>query len=439
MENVSKLYRLGTQEESVDLGAGLARWIASPFTNLRKLRELSDFGGAAPEDDERPDLLWALRNVSFTVGQGEVIGIVGGNGAGKSTLLKILARITAPSRGRVSLHGTVASLLEVGTGFHPELSGRDNVFLNGTILGMSRREIESKFDQIVEFAQMEKFIDTPVKRYSSGQRVRLAFAVAAHLEPEILLVDEVLAVGDMEFQRKCVGKMKDVASHGRTVLFVSHNIASIRALCDTGIFMKQGRLIHHGSVEQAISAYLGGLSSGAAIWEAPGFDMAAALEGRLGEVSDGPHLGDGIELLRVDVVDEEGRPIEREAFDQPFSVEFIARFREPVQGVYFEVRVNDTNKTAVFYSRDSRDADHIPERPAGLARYRVKVPGGVLVPGNYNVSVRAMSPTSDRQLPRVDFVSAFELFDSNSIYARANLQWYGKVTTTEQWTARHVG
>jgi lipopolysaccharide transport system ATP-binding protein len=206
---------------------------------------------------EPPPTLWALKDVSFEVMPGEVVGIIGRNGAGKSTLLKVLSRITEPTEGRVELYGRVASLLEVGTGFHPELTGRENIFLNGSILGMSRKEIEAKFDQIVEFAEVERFIDTPVKRYSSGMYVRLAFAVAAHLEPEILIVDEVLAVGDAAFQKKCLGRMRDVANTGRTVLFVSHNMAAVSSLCTKAMVLWEGRVeFPLGDVEEAVQQYL---------------------------------------------------------------------------------------------------------------------------------------------------------------------------------------
>jgi lipopolysaccharide transport system ATP-binding protein len=201
------------------------------------------------------ETFWALEDVSFQVKEGEVLGIIGRNGAGKSTLLKILSQVTTPTSGQIKIKGRIASLLEVGTGFHPELTGRENVFLNGAILGMTKAEIRSKFDEIVAFSEIEEFIDTPVKRYSSGMYVRLAFAVAAHLEPEILICDEVLAVGDAEFQKKCMGKMKDVAGHGRTILFVSHNIASVRALCNKGVLLKNGKLEAAGSIENVIEAY----------------------------------------------------------------------------------------------------------------------------------------------------------------------------------------
>ena len=208
------------------------------------------------QTDAQREEFWALKDVSFTVTRGEVVGIIGHNGAGKSTLLKVLSRITEPSEGRVEICGRVASLLEVGTGFHPELSGRENIYLNGAILGMSRAEIRRKFEEIVDFAEVERFLDTPVKRYSSGMYVRLAFAVAAHLEPEILVVDEVLAVGDAEFQRKCLGKMRDVAGHGRTVLFVSHNMAAIQTLCPTSIWLKSGRLEGCGPTRALVERYL---------------------------------------------------------------------------------------------------------------------------------------------------------------------------------------
>lgn len=221
--------------------------------------------------------VWALKDVSFEIHRGEAVGIIGRNGAGKSTLLKILSRITEPTTGRVTIRGRVASLLEVGTGFHSELSGRENIYLNGTILGMTRGEIKRKFDEIVAFAEVEKYLDTPVKRYSSGMYVRLAFAVAAHLEPEILVVDEVLAVGDAEFQKKCLGKMGDVTQEGKTVLFVSHNMAAVQSLCQTALQLDQGRAVQTGDVESVVSAYLKGATDHAAAksWTdetAPGSD-----------------------------------------------------------------------------------------------------------------------------------------------------------------------
>lgn len=253
VEHVSKRYRLHHQTGE--------RYTALRDVLMEKVKRV--FGGgpreAAPEDEED---FWALNDVSFTVKRGEVVGIIGRNGAGKSTLLKILSRITEPTCGRITLRGRVASLLEVGTGFHPELTGRENIFLNGAILGMSRADVRHKFDEIVAFAEVEKFLDTPVKRYSSGMYVRLAFAVAAHLEPEILIVDEVLAVGDAEFQRKCLGKMQDVTSkEGRTVLFVSHNLTSIEQLCSSGVLLQSGRVEFRGAIRDSIRRYMESISS----------------------------------------------------------------------------------------------------------------------------------------------------------------------------------
>ena len=251
VENLSKSYRLG-QIGGKTLVEDLNRWWArargkpNPYLKIGQ----TDHGN---QDGER---IWALQDVSFSVQQGEVLGIIGRNGAGKSTLLKILSRVTAPTTGQIRVKGRIASLLEVGTGFHPELTGRENVFLNGAILGMSKEEVTRKFDEIVDFAGIEKFIDTPVKRYSSGMYVRLAFAVAAHLDPEILVVDEVLAVGDAEFQKKCLGKMGDIAQKGRTVLFVSHNMASVRKLCTQSLLLDRGSIALAGKTDTVIDHYL---------------------------------------------------------------------------------------------------------------------------------------------------------------------------------------
>jgi len=254
VENLSKRYRIGLKEEMPDTLIGAMKsWFKSPLANYRQLRKLSHFSENGHDSN---DIIWALKGVSFEVKQGEVVGIIGRNGAGKSTLLKILSRITEPSSGRATINGRVCSLLEVGTGFHPELTGRENVYLNGTILGMSKAEIDHKFDEIVAFSEVEKFIDTPVKRYSSGMQVRLAFAVAAHLEPEILLIDEVLAVGDASFQKKSLGKMSDVAKAGRTVLFVSHNMAAVQRLCESAILLTQGQIQACGAAAQITEQYL---------------------------------------------------------------------------------------------------------------------------------------------------------------------------------------
>ena len=243
VEGLSKMYLLNKSGiPKSDTLYGNIRSSLQNFKNIAKKQETSDF--------------WALQNVTFDINQGDRVGIIGRNGAGKSTLLKILSRITPPTKGRVEISGRLASLLEVGTGFHGDLSGRENIYLNGSILGMSKHEIDRKFDEIVAFAEVEQFLDTPVKRYSSGMYVRLAFAVAAHLEPEILIVDEVLAVGDAAFQKKCIGKMKDVSNGGRTILFVSHSMASIQNLCDKCLYLKNGEMVTYGKTDDVIPVYL---------------------------------------------------------------------------------------------------------------------------------------------------------------------------------------
>ncbi len=256
VSNLSKVYRLGQREKESDTLLGqISKFIKSPLTNLNRIRFLNRF------ENNIDSLYWALKDVSFDVNEGEVLGIIGKNGAGKSTLLKILSQITQPTSGKIEIHGRVASLLEVGTGFHPELSGRENIYMNGTILGMTRREIDSKLDEIIDFSGVEKFIDTPVKFYSSGMKVRLGFSVAAHLDPEILIIDEVLAVGDYEFQKKCLGKMQDVSKkQGRTVLFVSHNLGAVQNLCSSSILLESGKLRNFGSTSEVIKLYLGSQS-----------------------------------------------------------------------------------------------------------------------------------------------------------------------------------
>ena len=252
VENLSKRYRIGLKQQMNDsMGAALIDFIKSPIDNYRKYKSLYVF-----KEENSEDIIWALKNVSFELRKGEILGVIGHNGAGKSTLLKILSRVTDPSRGRAEIHGRVSSLLEVGTGFHPELTGRENIYLNAIILGMRKKEVDQKFDQIVDFSDIGKFIDTPVKRYSSGMKVRLAFSVSAHLDPEILIVDEVLAVGDTAFQKKCIGKMEDVASGGKTILFVSHNMAAIQSLCSRGILLENGNLVYDLPVDQAVKRYV---------------------------------------------------------------------------------------------------------------------------------------------------------------------------------------
>lgn len=255
VENLSKRFRIGVAQNKRNFREALIDGFKAPFRGAGKLLRGHATGAA-----ELEDTIWALKDVSFEIKRGEVVGIIGGNGAGKSTLLKILSHITEPTEGFADIHGRVGSLLEVGTGFHSELTGRENIYLNGAILGMKRAEINRKFDEMVSFSEVERFIDTPVKHYSTGMYLRLAFAVAAHLEPEILLVDEVLAVGDVAFQRKCMGKMGDVSKEGRTILFVSHNMAAIANLCQKVILLREGTVVLNGETKEVIDRYLADIS-----------------------------------------------------------------------------------------------------------------------------------------------------------------------------------
>jgi lipopolysaccharide transport system ATP-binding protein len=321
VENVSKRYLLGHQSgaDRKDAYSTLRDTIGREVRNFtRKAMDLAH-GRLIVQGDETEEF-WALRNVNFEVKQGEIVGIIGRNGAGKSTLLKILSRITEPTEGRVLLRGRVASLLEVGTGFHPELTGRENIFLNGAILGMTRHEIRTKFDEIVAFAEVERFLDTPVKRYSSGMYVRLAFAVAAHLDPEILIVDEVLAVGDTRFQEKCIGRMRDIATGGRTILIVSHNLASVGQMASRAFFLQAGKIAAGGAVDDVISSYLSENE------RQPTYICDASAKYR-----DKPHLS------RIEILTSEHGGTHR--FGQPLEIRFWINHLEPMLEACFSFQI----------------------------------------------------------------------------------------------------
>lgn len=367
-EGVGKRYRLGERESYRALRDVLAGTVAAPFRRQRK-------PGASRE-------LWALEDVSFTLGRGDVLGLIGANGAGKSTLLKVLSRITDPTRGRVTLRGRVGSLLEVGTGFHPELTGRENIMLNGTILGMRRAEIMRRFDEIVEFAGVQRFLDTPVKRYSSGMQVRLAFAVAAHLEPEILLVDEVLAVGDAEFQQKCLGKMKDVSREGRTVVFVSHNLAAVRSLCPRALVLEKGRLTFDGPTEEAVHRYLGQAGSTSAVVEGDTLRRRVAREQ---VYSSDPFF----ECTRIAVLDEEGVPTTTFRSDEEIAVETDFRLFRPLAAPRVVVTLTDENQVPVLRTETTDDeaVDEAPRLEPGVYRSLVRLPRQLFGDATLDLSV----------------------------------------------------
>ena len=324
--------------------------------------------------------IWALRHISFELQPGQVLGIVGRNGAGKSTLLRILSRVTDPTEGKGEVHGRVGSLLEVGTGFHPELTGRENIYLNGAILGMKRIEIERKFDEIVEFSEVSQFIDTPVKRYSSGMYLRLAFAVAAHLEPEILVVDEVLAVGDAEFQRKCLGKMSDVAQDGRTVLFVSHNMSAILRLTQETLVIEKGEMIMRAPTPQAIDYYLsqGFSEDGIRTWEDDEIPMEAA----------------PFHPLALRVKDSHGKVVSTVRSTEPITIEMEYRVEAPLTGLRIGIYLMSTRGENIFTSFDTDEPEQyerFSSRPAGHYLSRCKIPADFLNEGRFVIGVNASS------------------------------------------------
>ena len=346
------------------------------FAFLRKWRQRTPLS-----DQENPDFIWALKNVSFQVNQGEIVGLIGRNGAGKSTLLKILSRITEPTLGEACIHGRLSSLLEVGTGFHPELTGRENIYLNGVILGMKKHEIKKKFDEIVSFAEIGKFLDTPVKRYSSGMYVKLAFSVAAHLEPEILLVDEVLAVGDAAFQKKCLGKLQDVAGHGRTVLFVSHNMAAVKRLCQRVIVFKDGEIEADASPAEAIKLYLS--------------EQRTESYGKC--FFHGDHLpgDDSVRLLSVQLLNSSGVPSASFDIDQSFVIEVCFKVLHEIENFHLYIRITTGDGIIAFGSGDWDVGLH--EKYAegygpGMYRSLCKVPGHLLNRGDFNLSVFGQIP-----------------------------------------------
>ena len=395
VENLGKQYRLGMaltryptlRDALVDTFNAPRRWMAR-----RKGDRLAAAGpsqgrasatGNAEQEvpgEQESRTIWALRNLSFEVRQGQVLGIIGRNGAGKSTLLKILSRVTEPTEGLGEIHGRVGSLLEVGTGFHPELTGRENIYLNGAILGMRRVEIERKFDEIVEFSEVGQFLDTPVKRYSSGMYLRLAFAVAAHLEPEILVVDEVLAVGDAEFQRKCLGKMSDVAREGRTVLFVSHNMSAILRLTQEALVIDRGRLVMRAPSAEAVDYYL-----------SRGFS-------RLGERAWAPEEVPAASApfcpIALRVRDPKGRIVDTVRSVEPVTLEVEYRLSAPITGLRVGLYLSTTRGEQILTSFDTDDPElfeRLPARPAGHYFSRCVIPPDLLNEGRFVVGMNASS------------------------------------------------
>ncbi|MDB4409382.1 ABC transporter ATP-binding protein [Gammaproteobacteria bacterium] len=415
-ENLGKRYIIRHKKESAryeTFGESLmqgGRWA------LGKIKH--PFASSAPGSATHEEF-WALRDIAFEINRGDRVGIIGRNGAGKSTLLKVLSRITEPTTGKISINGRIASLLEVGTGFHPELTGRENIFLNGAILGMSRKEIREKFDEIVVFAEVEKFLDTPVKRYSSGMYVRLAFAVAAHLEPEILIVDEVLAVGDTQFQKKCLGKMEEVGEAGRTVLFVSHNMSVINALCNKGILLDAGKVASTGKVSSVISDYM---------------QAGHAANGHRFVRGDVAISEEKAYIDEASVLDAERKLspsifINKQAY---LDIVWKLNVNAPFLRVGFEII--DSMGVVVVSSMDTDSTDlHGRPRKAGVYHETMEIPPFLLMPGTYSVRVFAGIPRIER-IMEVEDLLGFEVVDNESHLSHvANSRRAGYIATPLTW------
>jgi len=419
-EGLSKIYRIGLKEQVHENFASMVMgFIRSPLQNFRKYRSLYQFDdvtdGESTAAEAQAGIIWALRDISFAIKRGEVVGFIGRNGAGKSTLLKLLTRITPPTRGQAEIRGSVASLLEVGTGFHRELTGRENIYLNGTILGMSKREVVSKFDEIVEFSGVERFLDTPVKRYSSGMAVRLAFAVAAHLDPEILIIDEVLAVGDAAFQKKCISKMQDVRKQGRTVLFVSHNMPAIAMLCTRAILLSGGKMTMDGTPHDVISRYLNSDAGTPSMREWPD---AALAPGR-----------DVARLRSIRVVSQDGRTATSVDIKEPVGIEMAFDVIKPGYKLLPHYYFYNEEGEVVFASLD-QDTEW-SERPYPTGRFVATawIPGNFLTAGMLLVTATIITRSPDSlQFDEAQIV-AFSVRD-NMGPGTARGEWSGQMPGT---------
>lgn len=407
-ENISKEYRIGgIQAPYRTLRDSITDIFMSPFRRAARLLRGEAYGAA-----ELDETIWALKDISFNVGYGDVVGIIGRNGAGKSTLLKIFSRITEPSEGWVRIRGRVGSLLEVGTGFHPELTGRENVFLNGAILGMSKAEIKRKFDEIVGFAEVEKFIDTPVKHYSSGMQVRLAFAVAAHLEPEILIVDEVLAVGDISFQRKCMGKMHDVSDEGRTVLFVSHNMGAITQLCKSCVWLEGGQVRDIGDTQHIVTEYL----------------KSSYVADEQAEVVFPINEKKRAQILRVRLKNKDGIVVKTFDCDHPITISFDIQVNQVIPGLYSHMNISTVDGLVLMISY-SYDNDPNPLDGLQPGRYEVQaiIPPRLFGHGDYRIYLSIAQPYASE--PTLDAPQTFITFSLDDVTSKKGNERPGHLST----------
>jgi lipopolysaccharide transport system ATP-binding protein len=415
-ENLSKSYRLASNRRKRVQYRMLREELQSSVSSL-----VNRFSASGTNEQSQGKVtLWALKDVNFEIPHGTTLGIIGSNGAGKTTLLKLLSRVTIPTYGRALLYGRVGSLLEVGTGFHPELTGRENIYLNGAILGMTHHEIVRKFDEIVDFSEVEDFLNTPVKFYSSGMRVRLAFSVAAHLEPEILLVDEVLAVGDIAFQKKSLNKMGEVAKGGRTVLFVSHNLAAVRALCQSGIYLEHGKIQHLGDISSSISAYL----------------SAGALQSSA-SVSREIKVNIPVQIIGVEIIGNANESGIQLPHDQPFTVRLKIAVNRIIQKSFITLHILDKDLDPIFSGSDFEfDESGMENRTPGIYTYDIRIPAPFLIPGNYRLSVETSAKSLQRTFPidSVEHICPFDIFDNGSILAQVGVKWAGKVKPSLTWS-----
>ena len=408
-EDISKQYRLG-QVGTGTLGHDVNRWWHQIRGKENPYLKIGDTNDRATKGES--DYVWALKDINFEVERGEVLGIIGKNGAGKSTLLKILSRVTAPTTGSIKFGGRVASLLEVGTGFNGEMTGRENVYLNGAILGMTKKEINAKLDEIIDFSGCERYIDTPVKRYSSGMTVRLAFAVAAFLEPEILIIDEVLAVGDAEFQKKAIGKMQDISRQGgRTVLFVSHNMAAIKQLCTKTIMMENGTIVFEGNTNDGIDYYL----------------QSNQYEGYVGHYVNEAVQESGIVSLAI--VDENKKNRTEFGFDEPVTIKILVKVSEKHLKSYFSLRLVDRNERIIFTSEIKFEEKL---KKAGFYEFEVKLPLKFLVPNKFSLTFGMYFPNVEM----IDFQEnclSFEILETGSDFHIYQGVDYGCVFVECKW------
>lgn len=412
VENISKEYRLGEVGSgtiSRDINAWWAKLKGKEDPN-RKI-DLTDNGGLSSHHI-------ALSDVSFEVAEGDVLGIIGKNGAGKSTLLKILSRVTTPTKGCFKVRGRIASLLEVGTGFHPDLTGRDNIYLNGAILGMSKQEISSKFDEIVEFSGVEKFIDTPVKRYSSGMYVRLAFAVAAHLEPEILVVDEVLAVGDIAFQNKCLGKMSEVSKQGRTILFVSHNMQAMTQLCSRGILLQNGKITHDGGIQEAVKKYLSSeINSSGAVYD---------LSGRR------DRKGTGIlKFTRLEIYNK-NELSSNFVIGDDMELRLRVKAFQPIKYISIAIHIS-RNDEVILANVENIDSGFIIETIEGETEFRIVFKDLKLYPDTYKLGFWIASTDSQETHDHLLHCAEFNILEGSPLVKRKLLRSGGSLYLTPEW------